>query len=306
MNESVLGLDFGGTKLAAGIVGLADHTLIAAGQVETHPETGAEGVLQDMLALIQSLKLPDNIRRVGVSFGGHVRANRIVRSLHVPGWDGFPLEQRLIEALGVDHVRIANDANAAALGEWRFGAGQVATSMLYITVSTGIGGGIVWDGRVWEGTQGMAGEIGHLQIVPDGPVCTCGRKGCLEALAAGPAIVRRFIESAADTQYELLSKGPHLTARDVAEAAHQGDAFARQILCVCGADLGRGIATALNLLDVERVVVGGGVSQAGPLWWDAMRAAVSVHTLMAGSESRIVPCALRPWEGVWGAAALLA
>ena len=186
----VLGLDLGGTKLAAGLVDLAATRLIDAAQTPTRRASGAAVTLVDMLDLVERLQAVDQITGVGVSFGGHVRDNQILRSLHVRGWSDFPLLEELRSRFAGCDVNIANDANAMAMGEWKFGAGRGASSLLYLTVSTGIGGGIILDGQLVEGHSGMAGEIGHTKVVPDGPLCTCGGHGCLEALAAGPAVVR--------------------------------------------------------------------------------------------------------------------
>ncbi len=287
----ILGLDFGGTKLAAGVFDPAAGRLLHAAHVETRAALGAQAAVDDMLALASGLPRIGDVGQVGVAFGGHVHDNRIVRSLHVGGWDDYPLAQRLKQDLGVGRVCIANDANAMALGEWKFGAGAGAASLLFVTVSTGIGGAVIVAGGLWEGAAGMAGEIGHMQLVHDGPRCTCGRSGCLEALAAGPAVARR---------------AGLPTARAVAERAAAGDAAARQALVECAGYLGVGVANAVNLLDVERVVIGGGVSRAGALWWGAVQAAVKERLLPRRAAVAVVPSGLGEYASVWGAAALAA
>lgn len=305
--DLILGLDFGGTKLAAGLYDPQDGSLIQKTQTYTRASLGAAVVVSDMLQLVEGLLSGIQVRRVGVSFGGHVHKGQILRSLHVPGWTAYPLEAQLREALnGVDEVCIANDANAAALGEWRFGAGQGTASMLFITVSTGIGGAIVLDGKLWPGATGMAGEIGHMQIVADGPECSCGQTGCLEVLAAGPAISRRA-EALGVTP--ISPDGSHqqatLTAHAVAQLANQGDPLAQRALLECAHYFGIGVANAVTLLDIERVVVGGGVSRAGALWWDTVCSVVHGRVLPRQQAVEIVNSALGEYEGVWGAVALV-
>jgi glucokinase len=291
----ILGLDFGGTKLAAGVFEPHSGRLLQAAQVETRAALGAAAAVADMLALVRTLRYDGKVTQVGVSFGGHVRDSQIIRSLHVAGWEDYPLAQALRQHFGVAAVRIANDANATALGEWKFGAGRGAASMLFVTVSTGIGGAVIVGGKLWEGAAGMAGEIGHMQLATDGPLCTCGRRGCLEALAAGPAIARRAAALGL----------PGLTAREVACRANDGDRLAQQALVECAGYLGRGLANAINLLDVERVVIGGGVTGAGALWWDAVRVTALTGLLPRSQSVEIVRSGLGDYAGVWGAAALM-
>jgi glucokinase len=302
----VLGLDFGGTKLAAGIVDLVSARLIEAGLVGTRPKAGASGAAADMTELAKKLTDVDSIDDIGVSFGGHVRQGRILRSLHIEGWEEFRLGDHLASHFGPKEIRIANDANAVALGEWRFGAGRGANSMLYVTVSTGIGGGLILDGKLHEGAIGMAGEVGHMKVLPGGPLCTCGCYGCLEAVAAGPAIVKKALESG-QTRPDIpghLSKESDLTVKDIAGLAEQGDELAKHVLQEAGRYLGIGIANTINLLDVERVVIGGGVSRAGGVWWEAVTETARAEMMPQRTVVDIRPAELRKYGGVWGAAAL--
>lgn len=304
-SDRVLGLDFGGTKLAAGVLDCKNSTMVCAACAETRAALGAETAVDDMLKLIAKLGHTGDWRGIGVSFGGHVYGNQILRSLHVEGWTDYPLERRLQHTLKVSSVRIFNDANAAAFGEWRFGAGRGANSLLYVTVSTGIGGGVILNGRLWDGAAGMAGEIGHMQVVDGGPMCSCGQQGCLEALAAGPAIARRAalsdVQLAARTGVQQA-----LSARQVAQQAESGDPVAQQVLVECARYLGIGLANAANLLDVERVIVGGGVSRAGALWWRALRETFQSRILERPRPTALMPAELGEYAAVYGAAALAA
>jgi glucokinase len=205
---------------------------------------------------------------------------------------------------------VDNDANVAALGEHRFGAGQGCDSLLYVTVSTGIGGGWIVDGRPYRGADGMAGEIGHMVIDPTGPVCTCGQRGCLEALAAGPAIARHAQERLAEDPQagqalRALVGGEVqvVTARHVSQAAKAGDELSRQVLDQAARALGRGIGSAISLMNPQRVVVGGGVAKSGPRYFEAVRAAARV-TAPPEMTVDIVPAALGDDAPLWGAIAL--
>jgi glucokinase len=328
----VLGLDFGGTKLAAGLVDATSGAVVSRVARPTPVAGGAEASLALMLSLAaslladqgpktkdQSLPLhddgpsstvlgPPSLVSVGVSFGGPVEADgRTVRlSMHVPGWEGLPLAERLEAALGVP-AAVANDGDAAALAEYRFGAGRGVRHILYLTVSTGIGGGVIVDGRLHRGERAWAGEVGHQVLKPDGPPCPCGRNGCLESLASGLSVAReaRSLLAAPGAPPSSLAGIPPeaLTARDVAEAAAQGDAAARQVWDAAMVWLGIGVASACNLLNPGRVVIGGGLTRAGELLFEPVRRVAAQRALDPALE--IVPAALGDDVGILGGAALV-
>lgn len=303
----VLGLDFGGTKLAAGLIDVDSATLLGTGQCSTRPEEGPDYALSAMLDLATSLEGVDRASSVGISFGGHVRDQRILRSLHVDGWADYPLQQRVHAHFGQKSVAIENDATATALAEWRFGAGRGAHSMLYVTVSTGVGAGLVVDGKIVAGDNRLAGEIGHTKLmVTGGPVCSCGQRGCVEALASGPAIVetvRARLEQSPE-RYSRLRGVSDISARTVAQLARDGDRLASTVLGHAARYCGIAIANAVNLLDVDRVVVGGGVSRSGNLWWNALERSVESAVLPWRPPVQLRSAELGPYEGVWGAAAI--
>ena len=198
-----LALDFGGTKLAAGLVNWRTGEVLRQARCATVGSRGARGQIADMLGLVEGeLGLAGAgrpaIDAVGVSFGGPVDTGRgiVLQSHHVEGWEGLPLAAELGATFHCP-VYLENDANAVALGEYRYGAGRGARTVVYITVSTGIGGGIVLEGELWRGSHGVAGEVGHMVVRPGGPLCTCGNRGCLESLASGPSIARRAREALA-------------------------------------------------------------------------------------------------------------
>jgi glucokinase len=299
-----LGLDFGGTKLAVGFAD-ASGTLLGLRRCPTDAESGPTGALAAMQALFAELvaTLGPEARRpaaVGISFGGPVDPSRrrTLLSHHGPGWEDYPLVER-VAALWPGPVAMDNDANAAALGEGRFGAGRGYPNLLYVTVSTGIGGGVLVDGQLYRGSRGLAGEIGHTIVVPEGPRCACGKRGCLEALAAGPAIARAYAER------QGLPEGG-VSAADVFDRAAAGEPLAQAVVAAAIHWLGLGLANAINLLDPDLVVIGGGVSRAGAALFQPLRAEVRAVCAPSPPDTvPIVPAALADAVGVLGAIALV-
>lgn len=294
-----LGLDFGGTKLA---VGVADENgqLLARRRAPTDGEGGPEAALAAMRALVADMGVAaSDLKAVGVSFGGPVAPDR-QRSLlshHGPGWENYPLVDR-IQAIWPVPVEMDNDANAAALGEARFGAARGYRDVLYLTVSTGVGGGIVIGGQLYRGVRGLSGEIGHTVVLPDGPLCPCGKRGCVEALASGPMIGHAYATEAG------MSVAP--SAEEVFQRAANGDARARHVLNRAIDGLGLGIANAINLLDPNVVVLGGGVSNAGDALFVPLRAAVRRYAPPSPPDAvPILRAELGDAVGILGAVALV-
>ena len=311
MADLILALDFGGTKLAAAVTARGERVWRARRQA---PATPGGAMPQDyalMLSLARDALGGEQPLLVGVSFGGPVdfAAGKVRLSHHVPGWEGMPLVQRLRDEFGAP-VQVDNDANVAALGEYRFGAGQGCDSLLYVTVSTGVGGGWVLNGQIWRGHEGMAGEIGHTVVDPTGPVCLCGKHGCVERMASGPYLAqdardRIAAEPARGAAMLALAGGDPaaLDTRHVAAAAAQGDPLAVELLQSVGRALGRGLGNAANLVNPERFVLGGGVTKSGEVFWEAVRAAARATALPeVGFE--IVPAGLIDDAPLWGAVAL--
>jgi glucokinase len=307
---SVLGIDIGGTKLAAGVVD-ADGNMLARGEVPTLAHQGLAPVLErivglgrDLLARDAAQRMP--VRRIGVGCAGPVdiKAGKVFNPPNLPGWTEVSLVQRIEAALGLPTV-LENDANAAALGEFRYGAGKGARSLVYLTVSTGIGGGIILEGKVWHGLKDAAGEAGHMTVCPDGPVCGCGSRGCLEAMASGPSIARRAREAVASGSPTGLREVPVVTSADVVRLARTGDAVAREVWDEAVRYLGIGVAAVITILAPERVVLGGGVTKAGDFLFEPLRAEVRRRVKLVPIESvLILPAALGPDVGILGAAAV--
>jgi len=309
----LLALDFGGTKLTAGLAASGERRWRAHRQVLSPPGSNVESDLEIMMGLVQDLLATAEapLSAVGVSFGGPVNAEQglVLLSHHVPGWEKVPLREWLEERLGVP-AAVDNDANVAALGEHRFGAGQGCNSLMYITVSTGVGGGWILNRQPWRGAEGMAGEIGHIVVDPDGPLCLCGKRGCVERLASGPYIAQRareWLQTQPDRGQILraLAKGDWevITARLVAQAAAQGDDLAWEALEVAAWGLGVGIGNAANLMNPERFLLGGGVTKAGERWWETVRR-IARETASPEVHLDVVPAALGDDAPLWGAVAL--
>jgi glucokinase len=302
-DDFVLAIDIGGTKLAAARVD-ADGGVHGRRQVPTSPTAAGQGAALwlTLLALIEEVCEGESPAGVGVGCGGPLRwPDGTVSPLNLPAWRDFPLRAKLQDRYPGAELRLANDAITMAVGEhWR-GSGRDVGSFLGIVVSTGVGGGLVLDGRVRAGRTGNAGHIGHVVVDPDGPPCGCGGHGCLEAVARGPAVVAWAIEQGWQPGSERPADGQALLA-----AAHAGDPIAAAAFARAGGALGVAIGSAAHLLELEAVAIGGGLSMAGELLLGPARAAFADHVTMDFAAScRIVSAALGGDAGLVGAAALV-
>lgn len=308
-----LAVDLGGTNVRVALAD-SDAVLIARLQQPTALALGPSGIVEQMASMSEHLLADADlplmaICGLGVAVPGPIDEPRgaVLGPPNLPGWDEVFLGAMLRARLGIDAV-LANDANAAALGEWAFGAGKGTGTMVYLTVSTGIGGGVIADGRLLRGRDGDAVEIGHMCIDPHGPRCGCGSPGCLEAFASGTSIARRFQEligSGEESRLVAELGGRPVTAADVARAALGGDALALSVMLWASEALGVGVANCVNIFNPETVVLGGGVTQVGALLFETVRAVVNRFALPALSRGvRIVPSALQDDAGLVGAAVL--
>ena len=311
MSDLILALDFGGTKHAAALVGRGEREWRNRLQADAPARADGAADRAVVFGLARELLAGQRPAAVGVSCGGPVDFNTgtVRLSHHVPGWENTPL-QALLEAEFGAPARVDNDANVAALGEHRYGAGHGCDSLLYITISTGVGGGWILNGQPWRGQDGMAGEIGHTVVDPAGPVCLCGKRGCVERLASGPYLAghareRLEREPGRGAILRALARDDlaRVDARLVAQAAAQGDELARSVLAEAGRALGVGIGNAANLVNPGRFVLGGGVTKAGELWWEAVRSAARA-TALPEVLFEIVPAGLGDDAPLWGAVAL--
>jgi glucokinase len=307
--ETILAFDFGGTKLSAGIIQWGSRHWLDKERIFTRPDVGAEEELRLMIELGDKVLSGRGPAAIGISFGGPVdfAAQQVRRSDHVPGWEDVPLADIFAERFSAPTV-IDNDANVAALGEYVFGAGRGCRTLLYVTVSTGVGGGWILDGQVWRGAHGMAGEIGHIVVDPAGPRCLCGKYGCVERLASGPYMA----QDATQWLQDRLEEGHILrqifaeqgaSGKSVSRAAAAGDKLAQEILSRGARALGVGLGNAANLIDPERIILGGGVTAAGNSWWEMVRRTAQA-TILPDIQVSIVPAGLGDDAPLWGAVAL--
>jgi glucokinase len=274
----VLALDVGGTKLAAGVVrgdGTVLSRVVAPSRVEDGPHAMvARHVAMGRRAIEASGVAAERITAVGIACGGPLDplAGIIQSPLSLPGWDDLPLTRVVAEAFGLPAV-VDNDATAGALAEWWFGAGRSrgVRSLVYLTISTGVGGGLVLDGRVYRGAAANAGELGHLTLDYRGRLCACGRRGCVEAYCSGTNIAARAREALAGGEVSVLRVADPLTAADVSRAAADGDTVARRVWDETTDMLGSAVANILDAFNPELVVLGGGVTRAGSLLLDPVR-----------------------------------
>lgn len=315
MTGQVLVLDYGGTKLSAGLVDRSSPGPQGGGGwsalERVQKPAGADGEYdrRTMLELARRLLGGERPIAIGVSFGGPVDfgAGVVRLSHHVPGWEAHPLAAELENALGAA-CSIDNDANAGALGEHRYGAGRGVDSLLYVTVSTGVGGGWVLAGQVWRGSDGMAGEFGHITVDPDGPSCVCGGNGCVERLAAGPRMAE-FAEASLATNPEAgailreIAAGRPLTGVHLGQAAARGDGLALATLAAGATAIGIAIGSTANLVNPRRFVIGGGVTKAGAPFWDTVLKTARQHA-MPEVNLDIVKAELGDDAPLWGAVAL--
>ena len=301
----ILALDYGGTKHTVGVLAAGIHDWLAHERVYSPPGADAHYDQVTVVKLAHDLLgcTEGQLVAIGVSFGGPVDATTgtVRLSHHVPGWENTPLRDQLHAEFGVP-AAVDNDANVAALGEWRFGAGLGCASLLYVTVSTGIGGGWVLNGQVYSGADGMAGEIGHVVVLPGGAECVCSKHGCLEVEACGRAIARKMRERLASTGH-LPDVAEPITGESVARAAQQGDPLAQEVMDEVARNLGTGLGGAINLMNPERIVLGGGVTKSGERWWRIVRETARYHALPQ-MRVDIQPAALGDDAPLWGAVAL--
>jgi len=322
-----IGIDLGGTSLRVGIFD-SDMAVLESHTVRTRVEDGPDAVIEDMAMCVRKLlagpERTTNVLGIGVGSPGplHLQDGKLGQLPNFPGWDGFPLRDSLSAATHLP-VFLEKDANAAAVAEWKKGAGSTADldSLAMITLGTGVGTGLILNGQVWHGMVGMGGELGHVSLDRQGPLCGCGARGCLEQYASANGllrIAREHAESAAasDGLKRLVGKAEGFTPRDVAALADAGDAAALDCFRELGGFLGFGLAGFINVLDLPLIVIGGGVASAWHLFQAAMFEAIRDNSIVyrLGEPSQrdslekdrtfIRPAELGPSAGLLGAALL--
>ena len=307
-----IGIDVGGTKVLGGVVDEAGKVLTTA-RKDT-PRQGGSALTQTIADVAKELLQQHSVASVGVSAAGFVSSDRktMLATPNIADWNGVDLDNQLTKLIGLPVV-IENDANAAAWGEAKFGAGKNQDHMMMLTVGTGIGGGIVVNGALYRGAFGIAAEFGHMRVVPDGHICGCGARGCFEQYASGNALLRHAreaINASPEVARNLLSRGDGtvagLTGQAITDAARDGDPVALAAFNTTGQWLGAGIASLAVLLDPASVVIGGGVIDAGEILLKPTRESLERNMPFAGKHPypQIIAAQLGNEAGLVGVADL--
>ncbi len=310
----ILGVDLGGTKILTAVTD-SQGKMLSRDHSITPAQKGHEAVIQSILesahrALEQANVAISELTAIGVGAPGlsNPETGILFTSPNLPGWRNVPLKDIMQERLG-KKTFVTNDANAAALGEFYFGAARGVRNFIYITLSTGIGGGIITDGKIYSGTSGAAGEVGHMTINDEGPLCNCGNRGCWETLASGTALAREAryrIKEGVRTSILEYAEGDveKVTAQVIHSAAEQGDSLAKELIARTGYYVGVGLANLINIFNPELIVIGGGLSNIGDMLLEpAFKMAGERAYAEAFQAVRFASAELGRNSGVLGAAA---
>jgi glucokinase len=303
---NAIGVDVGGTKIAAGVVTPQGEILK---EVRYPTPTSSGRLVASIARAVAEVRDGFEVGGVCLAVPGLILAqeNRVVFSPNLHAVEGVPLKKELEPRIGLP-LTIENDGNAAAWGEFRFGAGREVDHLVFVTLGTGIGGGVITHGILMRGAQGSGGELGHVTVHATGPRCACGNHGCLEALASGTAIGRRGREVASERPASALGRlavERKVLGEDVTELAQKGDEAALSVLEETGTWLGIGLAGFVNVFNPEVVAIGGGVAKAGELILEAARREVHLRARPPSRDlAEIKVASLGPESGVLGAAAL--
>ncbi len=312
----VVGADLGGTNVRAAVVD-RDGKIIGESRTDSRAMEGLTATVAQIIIAVRgamdeaSVRVSD-VGGIGIGVPGTLKSEEgiVLWSPNFRDWNGVQLLAPIMEAVGLAAF-MGNDANVASLGEYAFGAGKGAKCMVMFTLGTGIGSGLVINGKNWLGVSETAPEIGHHIILTDGPRCSCGRYGCLESLARRDAIIDRAARKAHQGRYtSLVEKSGHdlryITPAMIAEAASEGDEVSMETLDETGYYIGIGVANAMNILNPDKVVIGGGIAQAGGLLFEPIRRTVEVNALYTALQAcQILPAELGDDAGVLGGAALV-
>lgn len=311
-----IGIDVGGTNVKIALVD-GEGKIIYSNSVPTYAQMGYEYTVNNIKQAIRDLMKETNtdakeIEGIGFDFPGQVDYKTGVVKLapNIPGWINVPIAQMIEEEFNIP-TKIDNDVRCAALGELKFGAGKGCENFVCITVGTGIGSGLVINGQLVRGAANAAGEIGHIKLqMNGGPICGCGDTGCLEAFASGPSIVamaQEYLKGGKSTKFrEMAGADGEITPYIVAKAAEAGDPVAKRIFEIVGTYIGMGLVSVINLLNPEKVIIGGGVAAAGDLLLDPIRKTIKERAMVvAGNSVEIVPAELGNSAGVIGASMLV-
>ena len=308
--HKVIALDLGGTQIRAAL--FMGEKMIRRAALNTDVSGGPEGVFTQIDFLIGKVlgncTLSD-VMGVGMACAGPIDTELgiVTHIPTLPGWDGLPLVSELSGHLGLP-VRVESDCIAAALGEWRYGAGKGIRNMFYLSVSTGIGGGSVIDGKLLHGHKGMAAHIGHIRLAQQGPQCNCGAIGCFEAFAAGTALRKIAVSAAAkgaSAFLERVSQTESLEAKHVFDGARAGDSYCCKLINEEATYLGQGITAAIHMYSPEKVIIGGGLSHGFDLLDEGIHEIIQRDAMPAFKHVSVHPAALAGDSGLWGASSMM-
>lgn len=309
MEKCVIGIDLGGTKIS-GAAADVNGNIIYKYTVPTKADEGEKAIIERIISLIENIIknskiMSENILCIGIGSPGPLDSEKgvIVTTPNLP-FKNFNIVKPIKDRFKLP-VYLDNDANVAAIGEYKFGAGKGTTNMVFITVSTGIGGGAVLNGRIYRGHTSNALEIGHTTLEKDGPRCNCGNYGCAETLASGTAIQRYAVEAVKRGDSTSLAKYDKITSKEVFKEAEAGDKIAKNIIDKALTYLGILVANIINTFDPEVIVIGGGVSNAGSVVFDKVNEVASARSFkMLYENTKITHAKLGTDAGVIGAVAL--
>jgi glucokinase len=301
----IVAVDIGGTHIRA--AAYEPHSIEPVAHQRTRSHATENGVFNRLVQTIESVWQPGKVVAIGMASPGPLdpHTGTILETPNIPEWENFPVGPKLSEYFGVP-VHLDNDANMAGLAEWQYGAGKGHNNLVYLTISTGIGGGVISNGYLLQGYHGMGGELGHIIIDPNGPLCGCGQRGHAESFSSGTAIARYVLEQIDAGQVSSLQSELKLSAAQVAEAASQGDALAGAAFERAGQYLGIAVANYLAIFDPSILIFGGGVSQAGELLFKPFRESLKKHVFHPHylDDLVIARAALGDDAGLLGALAL--
>ena len=315
MTINRIGIDVGGTNVKIALVN-DEGKILYSNSVPTRAEMGYEytvnNIKQAIYDLLKETKLePKDIQGIGFGFPGQVdyKAGIVRNAPNIPGWVEIPIAKIFEDEFHIP-TRVDNDVRCAALGELNYGAGKGCENLICITVGTGIGSGLVVNGRLVRGASNAAGEIGHIKLqMNGGPICGCGDTGCLEAFASGPAIValaEDYIRGGKSTKFRELANGAPITPYIVCEATKAGDPVAQRIFTIVGEYIGIGLASVVNLLNPEKIIIGGGVADAGEYLFNPLTETLKKRAMkIAGETVKVVHAQLGNTAGVIGASLLI-
>ncbi len=314
MKKYRIGVDVGGTNVKLALVDLAGK-IVYSNTTPTRADLGYEHSVANIQSAIEELMKEtntnkDSIEAIGFGFPGQIDYKEgVVRLLpNMPGWSNIPVAKIMEDKFGIQ-TKLDNDVRVATLGELKYGAGKGCQNLVCITVGTGIGSGLVFNGKLIRGANNAAGEIGHIKLtMGDGPICGCGDWGCLEAYASGPAIVaeaKEYIKGGKSSKFKELAT-EELSPYIVAQAALQGDVVAKRIFAKMGEIIGLGLTSVINLLNPEKVIIGGGVADAGDILFDPIKQTILKRAMPIQAQGvEIVPAKLGNTAGVIGASLLV-